>query len=99
MKLAIRKEIINTLFLIHSSLLKPFTGSLKRMNSYCEVFYKAFPSNLKFLIMISIECEELCSWGYFSGFYLLFIVSEDGGNVDRTQVFLNKEKVMKVRRV
>lgn len=24
MKLAIRKEIINTLFLIHSSLLKPF---------------------------------------------------------------------------
>ena len=47
--------------------------------------------------MISIECEELYSWGYFSGFYLLFIVSEDGGNVDRTQVFLNKEKVMKVR--
>ena len=61
MKLAIKKEIINTLFLIHSSLLKPFTASLKRMNSYCEVFYKAFPSNLKFLIMISIECEELCS--------------------------------------
>jgi len=26
-------------------------------------------------------------------------VSEDGGNVDRTRLFLNKEKVMKVRRV
>lgn len=49
--------------------------------------------------MISIECEELYSWGDFSGFHLLFIVSEDGGNVDRTRVFPNKEKVMKVRRV
>lgn len=88
MKLAIKKEIINTLFLIHSSLLKPFTASLKRMNSYCEVFYKAFPSNLKFFIMISIECEELCSWGYFSGFYLLFTMSEDGCNVDRRRVSL-----------
>lgn len=56
MKLTIRKEIINTLFLIHSSLLKPFTASLKRMNSYCEVLYKAFPSILKFLIMICVEC-------------------------------------------
>lgn len=99
MKLAIRKEIINTLFLIHSSLLKPFTGSLKGMKSYCGVLYKAFFSILKFLIMICVECEELCSWGYFSGFYLLFIVSEDGDNVDRTRVFPNKEKVMKVRRV
>jgi len=26
-------------------------------------------------------------------------VLEDGDNVDRTRVFLNKEKVMKVRRV
>ncbi len=49
--------------------------------------------------MICVECEELCSWGYFSGFYLLFTMSEDGDNVDRTQVFLNKEKVMKVGRV
>lgn len=88
MKLTIRKEIINTLFLIHSSLFKPFTGSLKRMNSYCEVLYKAFPSNLKFLIMISIECEELYSWGYFSGFYLLFTMLEDGCNVDRRRVSL-----------
>lgn len=88
MKLAIRKEIINTLFLIHSSLLKPFTGSLKRMKSYSEVLYKAFPSNLKFLIMISIECEELYSWGYFSGFYLLLTMSEDGCNVDRRRVSL-----------
>lgn len=47
--------------------------------------------------MICIECKELCSWGYFSGFYLLFIVSEDGDNVDRIRVFPNKEKVMKVR--
>ncbi len=56
MKLAIRKEIINSLFLIHSSLLKPFTGSLKGMKSYCEILYKVFFSNLKFLIMICIEC-------------------------------------------
>lgn len=56
MKLAIRKKIINSLFLIHSSLLKPFTGSLKGMKSYCEVLYKVFPSNLKFLIMICVEC-------------------------------------------
>lgn len=56
MKLAIRKEIINTLFLIHSSLLKPFTGSLQGMKSYCEVLYKVFPSILKFLIMICVEC-------------------------------------------
>lgn len=49
--------------------------------------------------MISIECEVLCSWGYFSGFYLLFIVSEECDNVARTRVFPNKEKVMKVRRV
>lgn len=49
--------------------------------------------------MISIECEELYSWGYFSGFYLLLTMSEDGDNVDRTRLFPNKEKVMKVRRV
>lgn len=56
MKLAIRKEIINSLFLIHSSLLKPFTGSLQGMKSYCGVLYKAFFSILKFLIMICVEC-------------------------------------------
>ena len=56
MKLAIRKEIINSLFLIHSSLLKPFTASLQGMKSYCEVLYKVFPSILKFLIMICVEC-------------------------------------------
>ena len=56
MKLAIRKEIINSLFLIHSSLLKPFIGSLKGMKSYCGVLYKAFFSILKFLIMICVEC-------------------------------------------
>jgi len=49
--------------------------------------------------MISIECEELCSWGYFSGFYLLFTMSEDGCNVDRRRVSLYKEIVMRVRRV
>lgn len=42
MKLTIRKEIINSLFLIHSSLLKPFTASLKGMKSYCGALYKVF---------------------------------------------------------